>query len=162
VTDEQLPPRPAGTGSADGAPGMPVSVRVAVGLLAVLAALLLLSAALTWFGREGVVDRFVTAQPELQRADVTRFVVFGLLRDLVLGVVGAAAAWGLTRRAGWARWAGLAVVAFLGLLSLLLTVSAGGASALSLLLLVLCAGAATSLLAGSTRSWLPMRPRGRS
>ncbi|SDY25810.1 hypothetical protein SAMN05661080_02867 [Modestobacter sp. DSM 44400] len=141
-------------------PGMPVSVRVATGLLGVLAALLLLSAALTWFGREGVVDRFVLAQPELTREEVTRFVVGGLLRDLVIGVVGATAALWLARRRAWARWTGVAVAAFLGLLTFMSAIGAGGTSALSLLLLVLCVAAVTSLLAKTTAAWAPMRGRG--
>jgi hypothetical protein len=149
-----LPPQvPAGTGPTGTDPGMPVSARVATGLLAALAALLVLSAALTWFGRAGVVDRFLAAQPDLDRADVARYVLLGLLRDLVVGLVGAAAAFGLTRRRAWARWAGVAVAGFLGLLTLLSVVSAGGASVLALLLLVLCVGAVTSLLARTTTAW---------
>ena len=156
MTDARPPQRPAGPGA-----GMPVSVRVASGLLGLLAALLLLSAALTWFGRAGVVDRFLAVQPDLSRAEVTRFVVTGLLRDLVVGVVGAAAAVWLTRRRVWARWAGVAVAAFLGLLTLVSAVGAGGASAFSLLLVVLCVSAVTSLLAATTAAWAAMRPRGR-
>jgi hypothetical protein len=140
---------------------MPVSVRVAAGLLGVLAVLLLVSAALTWFGRDAVVDRFVDAQPDLSRDEVTRFVVLGLLRDLVVGVVGATAAFWLTRRRAWARWAGLVVAGFLGLLTLLSVAAAGGASGFSLLLIVLCMGAVTSLLARTSAGWAPMRPRGR-
>jgi predicted lipid-binding transport protein (Tim44 family) len=161
VTDARPPQRPAGTERADAEPAMPVSVRVATGLLGVLAVLLLLSAALTWFGREGVVDRFLLAQPDLTREEVTRFVVSGLLRDLVVGLVGTAAAVWLTRRRAWARWAGVAVAAFLGLLTLMSAVGAGGTSVFSLLLVVLCVGAVTSLLARTTAAWAPMRPRGR-
>jgi hypothetical protein len=161
VDDAAPQQRPAGGERTGAGPGMPVSVRVAAGLLGVLAGLLVLSAALTWFGREGVVDRFLGAQPGLTRAEVSRFVVTGLLRDLVVGLVSAAAAVWLTRRRAWARWAGAAVAAFLGLLTLMSAVGAGGASVFSLLLVVLCVGAITSLLARTTATWAPMRPRGR-
>lgn len=140
---------------------MPVSARVSAGLLALLAVLLLLSAALTWSGREGVVDRFLAAQPDLGRADVRRYVVIGLLRDLLVGVVAAATAWGLTRRRVWGRWAGLAVAAFLGLLSVASALAAGGASVFTLLLIVLCLGVVSSLLARTTAAWVPLRVRGR-
>jgi hypothetical protein len=155
VTDARPPQGSPGPGA-----GMPVSVRVATGLLGLLAVLLLLSAALTWFGRDGVVDRFLAAQPDLSRAEVTRFVVTGLLRDLVVGLVGAAAAVWLTRRRAWARWAGVAVAVFLGMLTLISAVGAGGASVFSLLLVVLCVAAVTSLLAATTAAWAPLRPRG--
>lgn len=50
---------------------------------------------------------------------------------------------------------------FLGLLTLLTTLSAGGASVFTLLLVVLCAGAATSLLARPTAAWAPRNAGGR-
>jgi hypothetical protein len=139
---------------------MPVSVRVAAGLLAALAALLLIGAVLTWFGREGAADRFVAVQPELDRAAVLHYVVVGLVRDALVGVLGAAAAWGLTRRRSWARWAGVAMAGFLGLLTVLSAFSAGGTSVFSLLLIVLCVGALSSLLARTTTAWTAARGRG--
>jgi hypothetical protein len=138
---------------------MPVSVRVAIGLLGALAVLLVLSGVLTWLGRDGVVDRFVAAQPELSRAEVSRFVLIGLLRDLLVGLVAAVAAVQLSRRRGWARWAGLAAAAFLGVLTLVSIASAGGTTVFSLLLLVLCVGAVSSLLARTTAGWTPGRSR---
>ena len=161
MTGARPPQHLPGTGAPDPGPGMPVSVRMAAGLLGVLAVLLLVSAALTWFGRDGVVDRFVDAQPDLSRDEVTRFVVLGLLRDLVVGLAGAAAAFWLTRRRAWARWAGVVVAGFLGFLTLLSAASAGGASGFALLLIVLCVGTVTSLLARTTAGWAPMRRRGR-
>jgi hypothetical protein len=161
VTDARPPRYLPDTGATDPGSGPPVSVRVAAGLVGVLAVLLLVSAVLTWFGRDGVVDRFVDAQPNLSRDEVTRFVVLGLLRDLVVGLVGAAAAFWLTRRRAWARWAGVVVAAFLGLLTVLSAAAAGGVSIFSLLLIVLCVGAVTSLLARTTAGWAPMRPRDR-
>jgi hypothetical protein len=140
---------------------MPVSVRVGTGVLAVLSVLLVASALLTWFGRETVVDRFLATQPDLDRAAVARFVLIGLVRDLLVGLVGAAAAWQLTRRRAWARWAGVAVAAFLGVLTLVSAAASGGTSVFSLLLIVLCVGAVTSLLARTTAAWAPMRPRSR-
>jgi hypothetical protein len=161
VTDARPPHHSPAAGATGPGPGMPVSARVGAGLLGVLAVLLLVSAALTWFGRNVVVDRFVDAQPDLSRGEVTRFVVLGLLRDLVAGLVGAAAAFWLTRRRAWARWAGVVVAGFLGLLTLLSALTAGGATGFSLLLIVLCVGAVTSLLARTTADWAPIRPRGR-
>ena len=161
MTDARPPQHLPGTNAADPGPGMPVSARVAAGLLGVLAVLLLVSATLTWFGRDGVVDRFVDAQPELSREEVSRFVVIGLLRDLVVGLAGAAAAFWLSRRRAWARWAGVVVAGFLGLLTLLSAGAAGGASGFALLLIVLCVGTVTSLLARTTAGWAPVRRRGR-
>lgn len=98
MTDPHPPQRPAGGEPAGTAAGMPVPARVATGLLALLAVLLLVSAVLTWLGRDDVVDRFVAAQPGLDRAAVARYVQIGLVRDLAVGLVGAAAAAGLVRR----------------------------------------------------------------
>ncbi len=47
----------------------------------------------------------------------------------------------LVRRRGWARWAGV--------------LATGGVTVASLLLLVLSIAGLTSLLAGTTRDWLP-------
>lgn len=130
-------------------------MRVAVIAMAVLGVLLLASSLLTWFGRETVVDRFVTAQPELSRADVTRFLLLGLARDLLVGLVAVGSAIGVSRRWGPARWTGVAATLFLGLLTLFSVVSAGGTTPYSLLVVVLCAASASSLLARTTAEWAP-------
>ena len=130
----------------------PPSLRIAVGLLLLLAVLLLASGALTLAGRETVVDRFLSVQPDLDRETVVRSLVLGQVRYLLVGVAALVAAVFLLRRRAWSRWLGLLAVLFLGLLTLLSMVDAGGATLFSLLVVVLCVGAASSLLAGTTAS----------
>ena len=136
---------------------MPPSVRVAVGLLALLAVLLLLNAGLTWFGRATVVDRIVAAQPTTSPSDAERVVVLGLIPYLVIGVLAAVAAVGLLQRRAWARWIGLAASVPLGLLTVWSMVAVGGATVVSLLVFVLSVAAVSSLLARPTANWLPAR-----
>ena len=136
---------------------MPPSVRVAVGLLALLAVLLLLNAGLTWFGRATVVDRIVAAQPTTSPADAERVVVLGLIPYLVIGVLAAASVVGLPRRRAWARWTGLAAALPLGLLTVWSMVAVGGATVVSLLVLVLSVAAVSSLLARPTADWFRAR-----
>src|SRR3712207_7237007 len=64
---------------------MPTSVRVAVIVLSILAALLLMNAGLTWLGREQVVDALVENN-DISRADARQFVVTGLIPYLLLGL----------------------------------------------------------------------------
>ncbi len=52
--------------------------------------------------------------------------------------------------------AGLGAALFLGLRTVLAAVQTGGTTVFSLLVLVLCIAAVTSLLARSTRAWLPV------
>ncbi|MGY1856385.1 hypothetical protein [Modestobacter sp. SYSU DS0290] len=136
-------------------PPMPVSVKVATGLLAALSVLLLLSGVVSLALRDGIVDGFLEAQPDLDRSEVEQFVLIGLVRDLAVGLLCGAAAVFLPQRRRWARWAGLLGALFLGALTLVSMVTAGGTSPFALLLLVLCAAAATSLLARTTTAWLP-------
>ena len=138
----------------------PPSVRVAVGTLLALALLLGISAALTLLGQDTVVDRFVAAQPELDRAAVTRSLVLGQLLYLVLALAAGVGAVALLRGRPWGRWLGVGAALFLGLRTLLSTLTAGGTTILSLLVLVLCVAAASSLLARTTRAWLPARRTG--
>jgi hypothetical protein len=137
---------------------MPTSVRVAVIVMSVLAALLLLNAGLTWFGREGVADAIVEAG-DVSRAQAERFILTWLVPYLVLGLILAASAWFLPRRQPWARWAGLAASVALGLLTLFSILASGGVTIPSLLLLVLSIAAVTSLMARSTSAWVPRRRR---
>jgi hypothetical protein len=132
---------------------MPTSVRVSLIVLSVLAALLLLNAGLTWYGREQVADALVDAS-DLSRADALRFVVIWMVPYLVLGLVMATSAWFLPRRRPWARWAGAAATAALGLLTLFSAVVSGGVTLGSLLLLVLSVAAVTSLLSRATKAWV--------
>lgn len=134
---------------------MPPSVRVAVVVMAVLAVLLLSNGALLWFGFDVAVDRIVDETDELTRAEAERFVVLSLVPYLILGVVVALAAVFLPRRHGWARWAGLAATGLLGLLTFVSVLGTGGVSVASLLLLVLSIAGVASLLARTTREWLP-------
>lgn len=134
---------------------MPPSVRVAVGVTAVLALLLLVNAALLGFGFDVAVDRFVDAADDVTRAQAEQFVLLSLVPYAVLGLVLAAAAAFLPRRHGWARWAGLVATGLLGLLTLLSILATGGISVVSLLLLVLSIAGVTSLVARTTREWLP-------
>ncbi len=131
---------------------MPTSVRVSLIVLSVLAALLLLNAGLTWYGREQVADALVAAS-DLSRSDALQFVVLWMVPYLVLGLVMAASAWFLPRRRPWARWAGLTATTVLGLLTLFSVLVSGGVTFGSLLLLVLSIAAVTSLLSRGTAAW---------
>ncbi|SCX45462.1 hypothetical protein SAMN03159343_1593 [Klenkia marina] len=132
----------------------PPSVRVAAGTLLALGVLLVASATLTLVGQDAVVDRFVAAQPDLDRAATTRALVLGQALYLVLGAAAAVGGVALLRRRPWGRWLGLTAALFLGLRTVLSTVTSGGTTVFSLLVLVLCVAAATSLLARTTRGWL--------
>jgi hypothetical protein len=134
---------------------MPTSVRVAVTVLAVLAVLLLLNSGLTWFARDALVERILDARPDISRADAEQFVLLSVVPYLMIGLLQGASAWWLARRQPWARWTGLAATALLGLLTLVSILTAGGVSAVSLLVLVLCVAGITSLLAATTRAWVP-------
>jgi len=137
------------------APSMPTSVRVAIIAMSVLAALLLLNAGLTWYGRDGVAEAIVDAGADVSRAEAERYVTIWLLPYLVLGLLFALASWFLPRRQPWARWIGLASSVVLALLTLFSSVTAGGVTIASLLLLVLSIAAITSLLARTTTDYVP-------
>lgn len=136
------------------APAMPASVRVAVIVMAVLAALLLLNAALLWYAYDDAIDRIVR-EGDFTRDEARQFVLFSLVPNLVMGVLLALSAWFLPRRQPWARWMGLAAAGLLAFLTLFQVVAAGGITVASLLLLVLSIAAVTSLLARSTSAYVP-------
>ena len=140
---------------------MPASVKVSVGVLALLGGLLLLNAVFTALAFDTVVDLFANAQPGSPRSEAVRAVQVTLVQGFVFGGLAAFAAWGLARRRGWARLTGLAVGIGLGLITLVGALLAGVAPT-SLLVLVLCAAAVTSLFAPTTAAWAPAGPRGRS
>jgi hypothetical protein len=146
-------PKPAEDAPPNGP--MPTSVRVAVGLMAVLAALLVLNGAVLWYGYDGAVDRIVREGNGISRADARQYVTLSLVPYLVIGLVLALAAFFLPRRQAWARWIGLAASFLLALLALFSILAAGGITVASLLLLVLSSSAVTSLLARTTRTWVP-------
>lgn len=133
---------------------MPPSVRVAVGVTAVLALLLLSNGALLWIGFDVAVDRVAEEAEDVSRAEAEQFVLLSLVPYLVLGVVLLVAAVAVARRQGWARWAGVVATGLLGLLTVVSVLATGGASVASLLLLVLSIAGVTSLVAGTTRDWL--------
>ncbi len=134
---------------------MPASVRVAVIVMGVLAALLLTNAALLWYGYDAAVDRLVREGEDISRSEASQFVIMSLLPYLVIGLVLALAAWFLPRRQPWARWLGLAASGLLVMLSLLSALALGGVTLSVLLLLVLSVSAVTSLLARTTSAWVP-------
>lgn len=134
---------------------MPTSVRVAVIAMAVLAALLLSSAALLWYSYDDAVDRIVREVEDATRAEAERFVTLSLVPYLLIGIVLALSALFLPRRHAWARWTGLAAAAVLTLLTLFSVLATGGVSIASLLLLVLSVAAVTSLVARTTKQWVP-------
>ena len=133
---------------------MPTSARVAVVLMGVLAAMLLLYAAITWLGRDGLAEVVRRARPDLSPAEAARYVLVSALPYLVVGLVLAVSAWFLPQRRPWARWTGLAASFLLAGLMLLGMASIGGVTPISLLVLVLAVAAVTSLLARPTVDWV--------
>jgi hypothetical protein len=139
----------------DGAPlTMPASARVAVGLMGLLAAMLLLYAAITWLGRDGIAEALARARPDFSQAEAARYVLVSAAPYLVLGVALAVSAWFLPQRRPWARWTGLAASFLLAGQMLLGMASIGGVTPISLLVLVLSVAAATSLAARTTAGWV--------
>lgn len=134
---------------------MPASARVAVVLMGVLAAMLLLYAAITWLGREGLAEAVGRSRPDLSPDDAARYVIVSALPYLAVGLVLAVSAWFLPQRRRWARWTGLAASLLLAGLMLVGMVAVGGITPVSLLVLVLGVGALTSLLAPPTADWVP-------
>jgi hypothetical protein len=134
---------------------MPTSVRVATIAVGVLAALLLVNAALLWYGFDVTVERIANPAKGISHDEARRFVLLALVPYLVIGLVLALSAWYLPRRQPWARWIGLAASVLLALLMLFSIVAAGGISVSSLLLLALSIAASASLLARSTGTWVP-------
>lgn len=140
-------------------PAMPPSVRVAVLVMGVLAALLLTNAALLWYGYDVAVDRLVAEGQGVSRAEARSFVLRSLVPYLVIGLVLAVSAWFLPQGRSWARWTGLTASGLLTLLSLVSAVTLGALTIGLLLVLVLAVAAAASLLARPTAEWLPRRGR---
>ena len=135
-------------------PPMPTSVRVAVIAMGVLAALMLVNAGLTWYAFDSFADAIVEGSDvERDQAETAlrqNMVVYGLL-----GLLIALSAWFLPRRQPWARWVGLATSAALALLTIFSILVAGGVTVFSLLIAVLSVAAVTSLMARTTRDYVP-------
>lgn len=153
-------PAPEGSGPDSASPPMPPSARVAVVVMAVLAAMLLLYAAVTWLGREGLAQAVGRARPDFSPEEAASYVLVSALPYPVLGVLLAVSAWFLPQRRTWARWSGLAASFLLAALMLLGMASIGGVTPISLLVLVLSVAAVTSLFARPTADWLPRARRG--
>jgi hypothetical protein len=151
----EVPTAPSPTEGTPARPSMPPSVRVAVIVMGVLAALLLTNAALLWYAYDDAVARLVREGEDISRSEASQFVLMSLVPYLVIGLVLALAAWFLPRRQPWARWMGLAASGLLALLSLMSVVSIGGVTIALLLVLVLSVAAITSLLARTTGAWVP-------
>jgi hypothetical protein len=134
---------------------MPPSVRVAVIVMGILAALLLLSAGLSWYTFDAVVDRIVDQGTDVTEAQARTAVLQNLLVYGLLGVLVALSAVFLPRRQPWARWVGLATAGAIALLTAFSILVTGGVTAYSLLLLVLSVSAVASLLARTTGAWVP-------
>jgi hypothetical protein len=122
--------------------------------MGVLAAMLLLYAAITWLGREGLAEAVGRARPEMSAAEAARYVLVSAAPYLIIGVLLAVSAWFLPQRRRWARWTGVAASFLLAGLMLLGMASIGGVTPISLLVLVLAVAATTSLLARPTSGWL--------
>lgn len=133
---------------------MPTSVRIAVIVMAVMAALLLTSAALLWYSYDASVDRLVR-EGNFSRADAGRFLTLSIIPNLLLGLLLALSAWFLPRRQAWARWTGLATSGLLVVLTSLQVVAGGGLTLASLLLLLLAIAGVTTLASRSTRGFVP-------
>jgi hypothetical protein len=134
---------------------MPASVRVAVIVMGILAALLLTSAALSGYTFDAVVDRIVEQGNDVDRQQARTAVLQNLLVYGLLGLLVALSAVFLPRRQPWARWVGLATTAAIALLTVFSILVTGGVTAYSLLLSVLSVSAIASLLARTTGAWVP-------
>lgn len=139
---------------------MPPSIRVAVLVMGVLAALLLTNAALLWYGYDAAIDRLMAEGQGISRSEARSFVLRSLVPYLVIGLVLAVSAWFLPQGWPWARWSGLTASALLALLSLASAVTLGALTIGLLLVLTLSVAAATSLFARPTAEWLRRGPRG--
>jgi hypothetical protein len=134
---------------------MPRQVRIAVVAMGVLAALLLLNAAVTWYGRAGLAAEVLKGRADMSRAAAERLVLVWMLPYLIVGLVLALAAWFLPRGQAWARWFGLAASTLIALLTLFTVLSSGGVTAASLLLLLLSLTTVVCLLSRKTTAWVP-------
>jgi glucan phosphoethanolaminetransferase (alkaline phosphatase superfamily) len=134
---------------------MPPSVRVAVIVMGILAALLLSNAALLWYSYDEAVARLVADGEGVSRSEASQFVITSLVPYLAIGLLLALAAIFLPRRQPWARWLGLAASGLLLLLSLMSALTFGGVTISLLLLLVLSVAAVTSLVVRTTGAWVP-------
>jgi hypothetical protein len=132
-------------------------VRVAVGVMAVLAVLLLLNAVLVWIGRDGVANALVDANG-ISRAQAEQDIVVWLIPRTLIGLMLLMGALFLRGGRRWALWTGMVASAALAALTLISSFAVGASSPESLLALVLSLAAITSLAARPTKAWVA-RPR---
>jgi len=137
---------------------MPTPVRLAVGVLAVLAVLLLLYAVVTWMGRATLAQAIVEQSGARSLAEAQRFVLITAAPYVFLGVTAVVAALGLFRRRPWSRFVGLATAAALAVLTLLNAFAVGGVTGTSMFVLLLAVAAVASLLARASAEWLRRDP----
>ena len=149
----------AGPSPASSTSAMPTPAKVAVGVLAGLAVLLLLSSLVTVAAWDAVVDALADGQPDSPRSDSEQAVRINLAQSVAFGLLAAISAFSLARGRAWARWSGIAATGLLGLITLGATVLLGGVSVSSLLVLVLCLAGITSLAARPTAAWVRSDPR---
>lgn len=139
---------------------MPVSVRVAAILMALLGALLLLNVAVTWLGRDVLVDRITGGQGgAAAREMVERDLLVNATVYLLVGMMLWISAVALARRRTWGRWNGVVSAGVLLFLTVTTMFSAGGATPTTLFVLVGAVAVLASLLAGTTRQWLGTQRR---
>jgi multidrug transporter EmrE-like cation transporter len=142
---------------------MPSPVRVAVGGLAVLAALFVVVGLFELLGRGAAADAALRTHPGSDRSTLLDYYTFLALRDLVIGLLAALSALRLPARRSWARWTGIGAALLVAVLVLLAGAQAGRVTIGSLVGMVLAVVVVASLFTRSATAWLPTRrPAGRA
>jgi hypothetical protein len=131
---------------------MPTPTRVAVILLALLAALLLAYSALIWLTQEAQIDASVEAGTD--RDTAAQVVLLYLIAFIIMGLSSFLSAVFLPRRRTWARQVGILVTSLLVVMSLFGAVAVGGVSPVGLLVLIASIAGLTSLLSKQTKHWV--------
>lgn len=132
----------------------PTPVRVATILLGVIAALLLVNAALTLFGKDAILDQLLDSGSELSRAELNQQLVVNIGRDAALGVLNVLAVGLMLRRRPLGRWLGIICAALLLGLSIVTIVGVGGLPIYTMLLVVLTLAIIGSLFTRTAVDWL--------
>lgn len=155
TTSAAAPSRSPGKSTQPAVPAaMPTPVRVATILLGVIAALLLVNAALTLFGKEAILDQLLDAGSELSRAELNQQLVVNIGRDAALGVLNVLAVVLMLRRRPLGRWLGIICAALLLGLSIVTIVGVGGLPIYTMLLVVLTVAIIGSLFTRTAVDWL--------
>lgn len=137
---------------------MPTPPKVAAILLAVLAALLLINAVLSFAGLDAIIDQFAEAADEqdgeFDRAAVRGQLLLNIGGSVVVGLVAAASVVLLARRMPAGRWLGLGCAAIQLILTILIVIAVGGILIYSLLFIVITAAIIVMLFRRQTLDWL--------